>query len=340
MSKKRIIYLEVLRAIATIAVIIIHVTAQNWRVIDVSSIEWIVMTLWNSAARIAVPLFVMISGVVFLNREKDITIQEIFKKYSLRILIVFCAWSFIYAVVYSFTYGESIIKFILRFVGGHYHLWYLLMLIGLYLIIPFLRKITADKKTTEYFLLLSFILTSLIPTLIKLPILKNFSDPYGSLHYHFTLGYSSYFVLGFYLHKYGFEYIQRKWIYLLGILGFLFTFISTVGLSIQKQSVYAGFLNNFMIGVVLETIAVFMLCKDVKIHSKKVLTCINMVSKYSFGIYLVHILVLDKLECLGLNTLSFSIYLSIPVLIIIVFFISMFISYLLNCIPFIKKYFV
>ena len=59
-------YLDCLRVVAIISVIIIHVSAQNWYTTDVSSFAWQFFNLTDSLVRWAVPLFVMISGVVVL----------------------------------------------------------------------------------------------------------------------------------------------------------------------------------------------------------------------------------------------------------------------------------
>lgn len=339
MEKKRIIYLELLRVFAAICVIMIHVAAQNWSKANIYSVDWQMMNIYDSFSRVAVPLFVMISGAIFLNRS--ISIKTIIKKYILRIAIVLIVWSLIYAFIYSLQNGETLKQFILRFIGGHYHLWYLYMLIGLYLIMPILKKITESKQLTEYFLFLSFVFTSFLPTLIKIPIFNFFSDPFGSFHYHLTLGYSSYFVAGYYLHEYDLNERGRKIIYLLGIIGFLFTIMSTSIMTFSRGSAYNGFYNNFMLGVVLEAVAIFVFCKYLKIDlSTKTLKVINFISKYSLGIYLVHVFVLDRFKLLGLTTLSFTSFFSIPILIISVFIASLIISMILNQIPIIKKYIV
>lgn len=62
----RIYYLDCLRVVAIISVIIIYVSAQNWYTTDVSSFAWQFFNLTDSLVRWAVPLFVMISGVVVL----------------------------------------------------------------------------------------------------------------------------------------------------------------------------------------------------------------------------------------------------------------------------------
>lgn len=65
-----------------------------------------------------------------------------------------------------------------------------------------------------------------------------------------------------------------------------------------------------------------------------------MISKYSFGVYLIHILVLQRLEKAGLNTLSFNPIYSVPIIGAIVFVISFGCSAIFNNLLILKKYIV
>ena len=67
----RIYYLDILRILATIAVIGIHVSAQGWYSEPIERDTWSIFSAWDAAVRWAVPGFVMISGALFLTREID-----------------------------------------------------------------------------------------------------------------------------------------------------------------------------------------------------------------------------------------------------------------------------
>ncbi len=62
---QRIAYFDVLRILATFAVIVLHLSAQHWADTDVYSRAWQAFNLYDSAVRWAVPVFVMISGGCF-----------------------------------------------------------------------------------------------------------------------------------------------------------------------------------------------------------------------------------------------------------------------------------
>lgn len=77
-NKTRLAYYDYLRVAAIFGVIMIHVSAQNWQNSNVNSIEWQFFNIYDSMMRWAVPVFVMISGSLFLNREYNI--KTIYKK--------------------------------------------------------------------------------------------------------------------------------------------------------------------------------------------------------------------------------------------------------------------
>lgn len=106
--------------------------------------------------------------------------------------------------------GGTVEETIKLFIRGKYHLWYLNMIIGLYLITPLLRKITSDKKSCEYLLILSMIVSIVIPTvfdLFKFISIEFISDIVTHISVFIdkidmSFGYVFYYILGYYLHKY------------------------------------------------------------------------------------------------------------------------------------------
>lgn len=99
-SNERIVYLDLLRLVATFAVIFLHVCASEFNASFISK-NWYISTVYNSLVRWCVPLFVMISGVLFLNPNKEITYQDILKKRIPRLFVVYVFWSVFY-VLYGF----------------------------------------------------------------------------------------------------------------------------------------------------------------------------------------------------------------------------------------------
>ncbi|MCM1218385.1 MAG: acyltransferase family protein [Lachnospiraceae bacterium] len=141
-----------LRVISAIAVIMIHVSGSwfgditndiaennlNYR--DIESPFWV--CIYNSISRFAVPCFVMISGAFILDNEKNIEYRKFYSKSFSKIgvpTIVFSILYILYQIPLCFIgEGERIITMVKNIVKGSpmYHMWYMYMLIGLYLLVP------------------------------------------------------------------------------------------------------------------------------------------------------------------------------------------------------------
>ena len=162
-KKTRSVYLDLLRVLAMTGVICIHVSGGQFYNLPVDSPAWQAMNLWDGLARWAVPMFAMVSGAVFLDPQRRVSARSLFQKYIPRIILAFLVWSALYAAIHC---QGSPRVFVTRLLRGHYHLWYLYMLAGFYLIVPILRRITASERLTWYFLALSAVFTFGVPDLI------------------------------------------------------------------------------------------------------------------------------------------------------------------------------
>lgn len=103
MYKKRIWYCDYLRIIATIGVVFIHVVDYYWKLVPFTSKEWMILNVFNSVVRSSVPIFVMISGVMFLSSTRSL--KDIYKKNILHIIISFLFWSTVYALFELYAGG-------------------------------------------------------------------------------------------------------------------------------------------------------------------------------------------------------------------------------------------
>jgi surface polysaccharide O-acyltransferase-like enzyme len=145
---KRNYTIDTLRTIATLLVIFLHVssvyvnTGKNNLTFDASF--W-VGNIVDSFSRICVPLFILISGMFLVGRKE--TFKQSYQKRASRILVPLISWTLIYVlcrVAISFIVDNPIdIKSLLTSVilgRPNYHMWYLFMIIGLYLITPILNN--------------------------------------------------------------------------------------------------------------------------------------------------------------------------------------------------------
>lgn len=356
-TEERKAYLDYIRVLATLAVMIIHISAQNWYGVDVNTYQWQVFNFWDSIVRWSVPAFVMISGSIFLSR--DIPIKRIYGKYVLRLLIAFSFWSFIYylfqgnSIKESFTqlFSDTSFSSLISLIQGHYHLWFILMILGLYICIPLYKRIMSDPVTEKYFLIIGFVVTIIFPSLINYfkvsggertnNILDAINSNFNQMRILACAGYSYYFALGHYFDKKVFRKRTKQIVYILGIVGFLLTIFLSSLFSVKKQYPIDTFYDPFSINVFLETIFVFLAFKSKKRFSKGICRIIRILSEYSFGAYLVHLLVVEQaLRYFGIHTMIFSPYIMVPLMSLGTFFISFGISAILHQIPLLKKYIV
>lgn len=72
--------MDYLRIFACFMVIFLHVAAQNWSSVEVTSREWHVFNLYDTAVRSAVPLFVMLSGKLILSKNTEFSVKGFYQK--------------------------------------------------------------------------------------------------------------------------------------------------------------------------------------------------------------------------------------------------------------------
>lgn len=346
-SSGRVIYFDVLRITAIFFVVAVHLSAQHWSDVDVSSRAWFAFNLYCTAGKWSVPVFVMISGALFLGRDLDI--QSILKKYLLRIAIAFAFWSAAYALFVRALYGITWDEVLFRFFTGHYHMWFLFMIAGLYLLVPLLRPIVQNEKLLRYFLLLAFIFTFLLPQAaffcsFALPQVSEVIRTVAMYSYcFFPLGFTVYFIGGYYLSRRDLSRREEIVLYCVGTASLLFSIAAPVVLSRAQGAPSDAFYNYNSLNVLLTSVPIFVFARQHLNFPKlgeQALGVLGRLSKYSFGVYLVHPMVIELLGRFGIDTFSCNAFFSVPLLAVIVFASSMALSALLHQIPVVKKYFV
>lgn len=153
------------------------------------------------------------------------------------------------------------------------------------------------------------------------------------------IGYSFYFVLGYFLSNHELQKKTKYFLYCEAVVSAVLTVFLTALVSRNTGRHVENYYSNFSINVMTMAAAIFTLAKDVcsRSHFCKRLASL---SKYCFGIYLVHIFIRNILMMIGINTLTFSSVLSIIVITLIVAGTSLVISCLLHRIPVVKKWIV
>lgn len=341
-SKNRVVYADILKIFASFSVVFLHVAAGGWGVAGIETYEWKVFNIYDSMLRFGVPVFVMASGMFLLRTEKNLSIVDIYKKYIPRIVICFLSWSFLYAI-YPVASGKIQFeqeRFLREFVFGHYHMWYLYMIVGLYIITPILRKIVQDKKSTEYFIILSVVFAFLLPFVSKVFLLKDFEMFVRKFEVSLVLGYSGYYVLGYYIDNYEIKIMTRKIIYMAGILGVVATAALTSIISLKTGKADSMFYSYLFPNVLICSIAVFVFFRyyvsKIKFSTKS-LKAAGVLSAFSFRIYLIHDFFNIFLYEAGISAVNYNPVFSVPLIAAAVFAMSFIASYIIGKIPFLNK---
>lgn len=343
-NENRKSYLDYLRITSTVSVIILHVAATKWYSTDVSTIQWQIFNFYDSIVRWCVPVFVMISGALFLS--KPVSINKIYSKYISKLLVAYCFWSII-CFLFMDVKTSNIIALLSNLISGAYHMWFIPFIIGLYMCIPFIKSII-DKGYIKYYLMLVIIFVFIIPFFLKIlqdfgtdtfdPIVKSINSILQDMHLDILSGYIGYFLLGYFLDKFRLRKRNRIVIYILGVFGGILTVALDSFLAQKTQQPCGSYYGDLNLNVFFESISVFVLFKHMEFKANRY---VILVSKYCFGVYLVHAIIIVFLDSFfGLNTLLFNAVLSVPIISGIVFFVSLGISAVLNQITFVNRYIV
>ena len=129
-------------------------------------------------------------------------------------------------------------------------------------------------------------------------------------------------------------------VYMLAVAACFATILFTYMASIDKNTSWTGWYNYLSVNVALQSMGMFVLIKNAKLKwIQKQQKLISTISKYTFGMYLVHIFLLELL-IKELKPLSYNAVITIPAISIFVFLSSLVLSCLLNNIPIVKRYIV
>ena len=331
-SKRNTDFLDVLRWMATFAVVLYHVLNALQGSINLSESKTLVYNLAAVPMRWHVPTFLMISGALFLNPEKQITYAALFRKYIRRILLALIIFGYpmalieLYFTTHTITAG-MFLQGLQNLIAGKTwsHMWYLYMLVGLYLLLPSLRSIIGNesKRNKLYLLIILFVFTSVLKTISDFGIAKiGFTLPVSSV-------YLFYFLMGYYC-LYEIEVSPKmRTLSILGIVcSLLIVFVNAfckLDLPLDAESPV----------IVVLTVSLFLLARSIPLRS----ILLTKTRHLCFGVYLVHVFFLHVLyKVVGISPFDYPVFLSIPVIAIIVFALSILVSAVLNKIPPLRKY--
>lgn len=335
---KRDYSIDLIKTWAIIGVIVIHVCSSFLTFEKIGSFNFLVSLFYGSLFRSSVPLFLMATGSLFLNSEKELSLKKLYLKSIPRLIVAMLFWGMLYKIYHldmqnALTFSNVIYSFKRLILFDHeFHLYYIDIVLILYIFLPVVRTFCtkAQKKDFIYVLLLWTVLGIIYPTI---RLFKPFSLLLGMTNeWQINLTYSSlgFAILGHFLKRYP---LSLKWGIGFLLSGFLMTFIMTLYLSYQDGILNEYFLWGTSPGVYLLAIGFFLVSHYIKINSyfKR---CVTYISKASFLIYLSHMFVLYELG----DLLKIPLFIYIPLMAVFTLFICLILYAIISKMPVLKKW--
>ena len=331
MKDTRLYNFDVLRITAAFMVVMIHVSGYFLINTDLTLFDTYFVSVFSSLVRSAVPLFFMISGVVFLNPTKDFTFKYLINK-IVRLFVVLFVWNLLYALIDTWN-DFTLYDFLKRTWKGHFHMWFFEYMIGVYILIPVMKALVEykDGKFIPYYIVVFFLFGIIRTTFNAIPYFnEEIRIITSKVHVEFC-DFCGYFMLGYFLSK-----IKMKlppYVYLNGYLLMValhFTIISVLDIQLIGA-------DAFTIFIFIESAMLFLLFRDLSVRTKNI-NLLLLMSKATLGVYLIHPLFLENFKIGFIDVLP--VYFSLPVLYVIILSLSFSASVLLNKLPVVNKWIV
>lgn len=218
------------------------------------------------------PMFVFVSGCVFAFqveiRKKEYTLPSLIKNKLKRLLLPYYVFAYLWVLPTMFYLGKEPLQYAKGLLVGidSRHLWYVMMLFGVFILFYVLRLLCNRFRIPHYVILVVAILLYIIPCTVVYFQIDN------------IFRYLLWFSAGYFL------FLNRRWI--------RYTLVSTCILSgimfMARVEVLDSLLmlSNGFIGICI--------FYYISLHSKQLLKSriFQVISKDSFGIYLFHAMII------------------------------------------------
>lgn len=282
MERKRIFFLDFIRVIALFCIIWCHTNVIEYDSYFLEKVKWFF-------GKCGVPLFFMVSGYLAFPMNKPL--RQFAKDKVKRVFFPFIIWVVIYAILALFQ-GKPICVNGDILNEGSAHLWFIYVIIGLYLIVPvvdpFLRR--KEERALKFYLIL-WICTGVFP-LFQHVTCASFNEHNWMYALYHIYGYIGYFILGYY---FKIKENETRLLRLKTALVFILASVSLMGAYFFIFDCPTVLVSDYKgLPIMLYSIAMFCILKKLSIyvHNNKLNKFITSLSVNSFGIYLIHMVII------------------------------------------------
>ena len=267
--------IDIIRIFAFIFIVFLHTLNRQFGV-DIWMGGYAVIS-------IGVNLFIMISGYLLLDKTEEAMV--FFKKRILNILPLFLVFNIVYIYV-----GKIPIMPVLKgkaITASHF--WYIYMILGLYLLTPWLQKVLKYAEKETFFAVFLWFLYNILN-----PYLRYFNlaeIPFSNFP---LTGFIGYYILGYFVKKYDkkIKKIPFSLIIAIYLLGFSLSFLSAKYVLAATGKRVSDFFDKNSLGTFIMTISFFIFwCK---FNFAKRNRIVKMIADSTYFAFLAHLIILNS----------------------------------------------
>ena len=320
---KRNIYMDMLNVIASFAVIVLHCTTSVF--LNTGDYRWHWDVVLQACFLFAVPVFFMISGANLIGYRERYSTKEFFKRRFKRVLVTLVGYSALYYLLGCLapqTFGQPTRSIsIFAFLDGLFTnsicdvYWFLYAILVLYAITPLLSKIADDTKLFGYATALSVVTTVVIPLANRFAPDHSFFD---LMQVSYLSGWIMYYLLGYYLVHIFSKHLHPLLGVVFGVFSVAVSVIMTIRTNMPHAVISGSFseFDSFYLSASGFFTAVYSCCMLVLFKEGEPLfsrlgnavkKVIAYVSSLSFGVYAVHMLIINTLDVYVQHSLEWDI---------------------------------
>lgn len=337
----RLGYADVLRCAAALAVVVLHCSGATLGAQDPASTRFLVLNILNGSTRWAVPMFLMLTGMFLLDPERPMSTKK-WLGYLGRMGAATLIWGFFYALYDSRDAHMGLERFLealIRMVRGqlHFHLWYLPMLLGFYLLLPPMRALVkGSSRRGLWYLTGLWAAVSLGLNAFYMLVPQAPGQPwYNMLGLYSLSSYMGYLLLGYMLKTCALTRARAAVCYVLGALGLAATWEWGRLLSLAAGQVDGRIYETLTPNVCLMAVALFVAARRLEVGRHPIWAKL---SALTFGVYLIHPYLLHLCEERGLPNEAWNVAWAVPLEAAVIFAAALAVSWLLRHVPKVGKY--
>jgi surface polysaccharide O-acyltransferase-like enzyme len=339
---------DLIRTVAILLVLLLHASTESYVNVDLMSNQgveiWWASNIYDSIARVCIPLFVMLAGALLLQPSKaDEPLRAFYRKRWDRLGVPFIFWCITYFAWAGLVHGKQLtMQFVVQGVltGPYYQFWFLYLLFGLYLLTPFLRVALkqVSRIILKYTLAIWFVGTAVVP------LLTLFGPYYFNANFFIFTGWLGYFILGAYLTKVNFK---RSLLYVGLIGGLMWTMLGTYfTIATLGERFSQFFYDGFSMNIIVASASLFLLLLTVprqtlQTNNPKISRVLRTISVNTLPIFLLHVIVLESLQYgyfgFTLSIISMNPLIAIPLSAVLTLLICLAIILPLKRVPYVKR---